>query len=140
MRLKKDFILFSNINNPPKREKSEEDNYSSSIFKKIPTKILEQKPEIRKAFKPDKKPYINRIKKEAKTEYIKLDNNMNDKDVKLFSKINDIKELVYENDKENEELVDETIVEENEKFEKNYKRLKKDKNKFKIIIFFQESH
>ena len=130
MRLKKDFILFSNINNPPKREKSEEDNHSSSIFKKIPTKILEQKPEIRKAFKPDKKPYINRIKKEAKTEYIKLDNNMNDKDVKLFSKINDIKELVYENDKENEELVDETIVEENEKFEKNYKRLKKDKNKF----------
>ena len=55
---------------------------------------------------------------------------MSESDVKMFTKINDMKDLVYEIDNEEDDEENEVIAEENERFSKNYKKLKKDKNKF----------
>jgi len=87
-------------------------------------------PKIRKAFKPEKKPYLNGIKKDYKPEHIKIEKQMSESDVKMFTKINDMKDLVYEIDNEEDDEENEVIAEENERFSKNYKKLKKDKNKF----------
>lgn len=129
MKFKRDFILYSNINKPPPKEKNIE-NVCERVYNKIPSQTLEEMPQIRKAFRPEKKPYIMGIKKDSKPEYIRLDNHMSESDIKLFNKINDMKDLVYEIDKEDEDNENEDIVEENEQFSKNYKKLKKEKNKF----------
>ena len=99
-------------------------------FTSGPTQVIEEMPQIRKAFRPEKKPYINRIKKDLKPDYIKLDKQMSESDIKIFTKINDMKDLVYEIDNEQDDRENEIIAEQNEKFSKNYKKLKTEKNKF----------
>ena len=127
MKFKRDFILYSNPNKPPPKFKST-DNELKSVFERIPNEDLIIMPQIRKAFQPEKKIYLTGIKKEGKPEYIKLDDHMSENDIKIFTKINDMKEQVYEIDNADED--NEDIIEENEKFSKNYQKLKKEKNKF----------
>ena len=126
MKFKRDFILYSNPNKPPPKFKST-DNELKSVFERIPNEDLIIMPQIRKAFQPEKKIYLTGIKKEGKPEYIKLDDHMSENDIKIFTKINDMKEQVYEIDNADED--NEDIIEENEKFSKNYQKLKKEKKK-----------
>ena len=129
MKLKRDFILFSNPNKPPPKLKNDNEELKR-VFEKIPAQILVEMPQIRKAFKPEKKPYLNGIKKDLKPDHIRIEKQMSESDVKMFTKINDMKDLVYEIDNEEDDEENEVIAEENERFSKNYKKLKKDKNKF----------
>ena len=129
MKLRRDFILFSNPNKPPPKFKKDNEE-ANRVFEKIPAQTLQEMPQIRKAFRPEKKPYINGIKKDLRPEHIRIEKQMSESDVKIFTKINDMKDLVYEIDNGEDDEENEAIAEENEKFSKNYKKLKKDKNKF----------
>ena len=127
MKLKRDFILYCNSNKPPPKEKTFD---KENILKKIPAQTLEENPQIRKAFQFDKKIYLNRIKRGLKPEHIKIDKQMSDSDIKMYTKINYIQDVVYDLDKDDDNKELEDIAEENEQFSKNYKKLKKEKNKF----------
>ncbi len=129
MKLRRDFILFSNPNKPPPKFKNDNEE-ANRVFEKIPAQTLQEMPQIRKAFRPEKKPYINGIKKDLRPEHIRIEKQMSESDVKIFTKINDMKDLVYEIDNGEDDEENEAIAEENRKFSKNYKKLKKDKNKF----------
>ena len=100
-----------------------------NLFKKISEKELDEMPQINDAFHPSKKPFIYGIQKDSKPEYIRLNKQMNYSDIKMYKKINDLKELVYEINKEEHKEDLNNISKENELFEKNYKKIKKDKNK-----------
>ena len=100
-----------------------------NFLKKIPPEVLDEMPEIKDAFDPGQKPDISIIKKGEKPEYIRLNKQMNYSDIKMYKKINDLKELVYEINKEEHKEDLNNISKENELFEKNYKKIKKDKNK-----------
>ena len=126
MKLKRDFI-YCNSNKPPPKVKSLD---KENILKKISPQTLEENPQIRKAFQFEKKIYLNRIKKGLKPEHIKIDKQMSDSDIKMFTKINYIKDVIYDLDKDDDNKELENIIKENEHFSKNYKRLKKEKNKF----------
>ena len=100
-----------------------------NLFKKISEKELDEMPQINDAFHPSKKAFIYGIQKDSKPEYIRLNKQMNYSDIKMYKKINDLKELVYEINKEEHKEDLNNISKENELFEKNYKKIKKDKNK-----------
>ena len=100
-----------------------------NLFKKISEKELDEMPQINDAFHPSKKAFIYGIQKDSKPEYIRLNKQMNYSDIKMYKKINDLKELVYEINKEDHKEDLNNISKENELFEKNYKKIKKDKNK-----------
>ena len=100
-----------------------------NLFKKISEKELDEMPQINDAFHPGKKAFIYGIQKDSKPEYIRLNKQMNYSDIKMYKKINDLKELVYEINKEDHKEDLNNISKENELFEKNYKKIKKDKNK-----------
>ena len=100
-----------------------------NLFKKISEKELDEMPQIKDAFHPSKKAFIYGIQKDSKPEYIRLNKQMNYSDIKMYKKINDLKELVYEINKEEHKEDLNNISKENELFEKNYKKIKKDKNK-----------
>ena len=100
-----------------------------NLFKKISEKELDEMPQINDAFHPGKKAFIYGIQKDSKPEYIRLNKQMNYSDIKMYKKINDLKELVYEINKEEHKEDLNNISKENELFEKNYKKIKKDKNK-----------
>ena len=100
-----------------------------NLFKKISEKELDEMPQINDAFNPSKKAFIYGIQKDSKPEYIRLNKQMNYSDIKMYKKINDLKELVYEINKEEHKEDLNNISKENELFEKNYKKIKKDKNK-----------
>ena len=100
-----------------------------NLFKKISEKELDEMPQINDAFHPCKKAFIYGIQKDSKPEYIRLNKQMNYSDIKMYKKINDLKELVYEINKEEHKEDLNNISKENELFEKNYKKIKKDKNK-----------
>ena len=129
MKLKRDFILYSNINKPPPKTKII-NKESNNIIKKIPREDLEEMPQIRKAFQYQKKPYLRGIKSDGKPEYIRLDKQMSESDIKIYTKINDMKEKVFEVDQGDEDDDNGNIAEENELFQKNYQKIKKEKNKF----------
>ena len=99
-----------------------------NLFKKISEKELDEMPQINDAFHPSKKAFIYGIQKDSKPEYIRLNKQMNYSDIKIYKKINDLKELVYEINKEEQKEDLNNISKENELFEKNYKKIKKDKN------------
>lgn len=101
-----------------------------NFLKKIPPEVLDEMPEIKDAFDPGQKPDISIIKKGEKPEYIRLNKQMNFSDIKLFTKINEMKDLVYEINNEDYKEDLNNISKENELFEKNYKKIKKEKNKF----------
>ena len=101
-----------------------------NLFKKIPAQVLDEMPQIRDAFHPGKRPYINGIKKNSTQEYIRLNKQMDISDIKMFRKIKELKELIYEISKEDYKEEQNNISKENERFEKNYKKIKKEKNKF----------
>ena len=105
-------------------------NNLKNFLKKIPPEILDEMPEIKDAFDPGQKPDISIIKKGEKPEYIRLNKQMNFSDIKLFTKINEMKDLVYEINNEDYKEDLNNISKENELFEKNYKKIKKEKNKF----------
>ena len=129
MKLKRDFILYSNINKPPPKTKII-NKESNNIIKKIPREDLEEMPQIRKAFQYQKKPYLRGIKSDGKPEYIRLNKQMSESDIKIYTKINDMKEKVFEVDQGDEDDDNGNIAEENELFQKNYQKIKKEKNKF----------
>ena len=129
MKLKRDFILYSNPSKSPPRERNNGKELER-VFQKIPAQTLEEMPQIIKAFQPERKPYLNGIKKDSKPEYIKLEKNMSEADIKMYSKINDMKDLVYEIDQDDDNPEGEKIAEENAHFSRDYKKIKKEKNKF----------
>ena len=119
MELRKDLFYKSS----PKRN-------LKNLFRKIPAQVLDEMPQIRDVFYPGKRPYINGIRKNYPPEYIRLNKQMDNKDIKMLRKINELKELIYETNKEDNKEEQNNISKENERFEKNYKKLKKEKNKF----------
>lgn len=132
MKLKEKFILYSNINkNPPKQEKSKD--YFHFILEKIPPNVLIEMPAVGLASNNKKKPYINLIRKGKKPDLINLDKHWNDNEMKLISQINAFKEMFYEHNKERNKQIHNygKIKLENNQFLKIYKKLKKDKNKYK---------
>ena len=131
MKLKRDFILYSKPNKQLPKFKTS-DNELDRIYKKIPLLIMQENPEIKKAFKPEKKPYIMGIKKYLKPDLIRIKKEMSESDVKMFTKINDMKEIVYNINNEEDDKEFEKIVEENKLFDKIYTKLKEDKNKFRL--------
>ena len=129
MKLKSEFLSYSNMNKPPPKIKII-DKQPISLIKKIPPEDLEEMPQIREAFQFQRKPYLRGIKNNGKPEYIRLNKQMSESDIKIYTKINDMKEKVFELENGDEDDNNGNIAEENELFEKNYQKIKKEKNKF----------
>ena len=131
MKLKEKFILYSNVNKtPPKPEKSI-DTFSS-IFEKIPSSFLKENPIIGLASNRKRKPFITIAKKYKKPEYMGLDKQMEDKEKKVISEINDLKEIIYEHYKEKDKQMNSynRMRNESRQFSKFYNKIKNEKNKF----------
>ena len=71
MKLKRDFILYSKPDKQLPKFKSI-DNEIDSVYKKIPDRLFQENPQIKKAFEPEKKPFIMRIKKDTKHKLIRI--------------------------------------------------------------------
>ena len=131
MKLKEKFILHSNVNKaPPKQEKSI-DTFSL-IYEKIPTSFLKKNPTIRQASNRKRRPFITIIKKYKKPEFVGLNSHMEDKEKKVISEINDLKEIIYDHYKEKDRQMNnyDRIKNENSIFSKIYNKIRKEKNKF----------
>ena len=131
MKLKRDFILYSKPDKQLPKFKSI-DNEIDSVYKKIPDRLFQENPQIKKAFEPEKKPFIMRIKKDTKPELIRINKQMSESDIKIFTKINEMKEIIYDKNNEEDDKEYVNIVKENKLFEKIFKKLKESKKKFKI--------
>ena len=131
MKLKEKFILHSNVNKaPPKQEKSI-DTFSL-IYEKIPSSFLKKNPTIRQASNRKRRPFITIIKKYKKPEFVGLNSHMEDKEKKVISEINDLKEIIYDHYKEKDRQMNnyDRIKNENSIFSKIYNKIRKEKNKF----------
>ena len=131
MKLKKKFILHSNVNKaPPKQEKSI-DTFSL-IYEKIPTSFLKENPTIVQVGNKKKRPFITIIKKYKKPEFVGLSNHMEDNEKKVISEINNLKEIIYDHYKEKDRKLNNygRIKNENNIFSKIYNKIRKEKNKF----------
>ena len=131
MKLKKKFILHSNVNKaPPKQEKSI-DTFSL-IYEKIPTSFLKENPTIVQVGTKKKRPFITIIKKYKKPEFVGLSNHMEDNEKKVISEINNLKEIIYDHYKEKDRKLNNygRIKNENNIFSKIYNKIRKEKNKF----------
>ena len=128
MKTKRDFILYINPNKSPPKVKTL-NNERENMLKKISAQTLIENPLIRKAFQNEKKIYLNRIKKGLKSDHIKIDKQMSDSDIKIHTKINEIRELIYDLDKDENKKELEDIAKENMLFKKRYNKVKKEKNK-----------
>ena len=131
MKLKKKFILHSNVNKAlPKQEKSI-DTFSL-IYEKIPSSFLKENPTIVQVGNRKRRPFITIIKKYKKPEFIGLSNHMEDNEKKVMSEINDLKEIIYDHYKEKDRKMNNygKIKNENNIFSKIYNKIRKEKNKF----------
>ena len=131
MKLKEKFILHSNVNKaPPKQEKSI-DTFSL-IYEKIPSSFLKKNPTIRQASNRKRRPFITIIKKYKKPEFVGSNSHMEDKEKKVISEINDLKEIIYDHYKEKDRQMNnyDRIKNENSIFSKIYNKIRKEKNKF----------
>ena len=131
MKLKEKFILYSNINKTPQKQKKPQ-NIFNSIFERIPVNIIKETPAIRQASNCNKKQFMNIITKDKKPKPLKIDNKMNDSEKKSISKINNFEKMIYEYNKERNEQMNNynERKKENVSFSKNYIKLKKERNKF----------
>ena len=134
MKLKEKFILYSNINKaPPKPEKPEKSlDTFSLIYERIPSTFLKENPMIGLASNRKRKPFITIIKKYKKPEFIGLSKQMEENEKKVISEINDLKEVVYEHNKEKDKQINnhDRIKNENNQFSNIYNKIRKEKTKF----------
>ena len=131
MKLKENFVLYSNINKaPPKPEKSI-DTFNL-IFERIPSAFLKENPMIGLASNRKRKPFITIIKKYKKPEFIGLSKQMEENEKKVISEINGLKEVIYDHYKEKDKQTNNIgrIKNENNQFSKIYNKIRKEKNKF----------
>ena len=128
------FSVYLNNNKTPSRPKIIEkygDNMKA-IFERIPKEMLREMPVIEKSKNFKRKPYINGITRNKKPEANIINKEMDESEKKILSDINNFKEIVYDYNKEQDEVMDNygKIQAENNKFSKIYKKLQKEKGKF----------
>ena len=133
MKCKPPFLLYSNINSKKIRPKLSEKygNKLKLIFSKIPEDVVKKNPELEKIVNPQPKIYYDVITSK-KPQLIEITSNMRDSQEKVVTNLNSLREMLYDFNQEEEELLGNfsDIQEENNKFSKNYKKIQKDKNKF----------
>ena len=134
MKGKENFSAYLNNSKTPSRPKIIEkygDNMKA-IFDRIPKEKLREMPVIEKSRNFKRKPYINGINKNKKPDINRIDNELDSKEKKILSDINNFKGIVYDYNKEQEEAMNnfEKIQDENNKFSKIYKKIQKEKGKF----------
>ena len=128
------FSAYLNNNKTPSRPKII-DKYGDNmkaIFERIPKEILREMPVIEKSKNLKRKPYINGISRNKKPEANIINKEMDESEKKILSDINNFKEIVYDYNKEQDEVMDNygKMQAENNKFLKVYKKLQKEKGKF----------
>ena len=135
MNRKENVVVFSNISKTPSRPKMLEkygDNMRA-IFDRIPKEVLREMPAIESSRNFKRKSYINGISKNKKPDINRIGKKIDKSQKKFLSEINGFKERFYEYNKDEEDQMQNfaKIQEENDKFSKIYKKLQKEKEKFK---------
>ena len=134
MKNKPPFILYG-YNNLSKSKPKISEKYGNPlnlIFSRVPEHILKNSQELKKIVYPNAKITYDIINKNKKPQLIEVKNNMSDSQEKLVSNLNSFKEMLYDYNQEEEELLDNfiEIQDENNIFSHNYKKIQKDKGKF----------
>ena len=145
MKCKPPFLLYSNIHNSHRLRSSSAEKYGNKlneIFSRIPGEIIRKNPEIEKIVNPQPKIIYDVINHSKKPKLIEITGNMREPQEKMVSNLNDFREMLYDFNKEGKELLGNfaDIQEENNNFAKLYKKIQKDKSKFKTGTYLDHEY
>ena len=145
MKCKPPFLLYSNIHNSHRLRSSSGEKYGNKlneIFSRIPGEIIRKNPEIEKIVNPQPKIIYDVINHSKKPKLIEITGNMRESQEKMVSNLNDFREMLYDFNQEGKELLGNfaDIQEENNNFGKVYKKIQKDKSKFKTGTYLDHEY
>ena len=111
------------------------------IYDRIPIKVLKKRPEIEKLIFPEPPVVYEGISKIEKPEKIKIPKGISEEKEKKILSLDEFKEMIYNfNKQEKIYLKNEPIKIENQVFCNNYKKLLKQKNKFKTGTYLDQDY
>ena len=144
MKTKPPFLLYTNINNTKKLKPNISEKYGNKlklIFSRIPEKIIRKNPELERIAYPEPKVTYDIIT-DKKPQKIEISNNMRESQEKVITNLNSLREMIYDFNQEEEELLGnfEDVQGENNLFSKNYKKLQKDNSKFSTGTYLDHEY